>query len=305
MDQRIYNDEIDLREYLDVIMRRWKLIGLLIISIALAALIFSIMQKPVYEAKATVLLRSGSSSSVSQYAGLAGALGVNLGGAGGNAGDLMELLKSRAVAAKVLDDLQLTRRIKGWDDPQIKRANLALAVSGMLNPPKTTGNVLEIRTVADDPQLAADLANGYFSALSYCWNELNFTEAQKKLIYINSELPRVEKDLKITESKLKLIPRSATGFSLAGQGGPQRDYEIYNSVYTMLKKELETTKLEASKEIPPFSIIDKAEKPLSKSKPKTKLNVMIGAILGLFMGIFIAFFQEYWEKSGNISNKAA
>ena len=295
-------DEIDLREYINVLLKRWRIIALFTICFAAVALVYSMRQPPVYEANATVLFRSGSSgSSLSQYAGIAGMLGINMGGGSGNIGDLTDLLKSRAVAEKVLEDLDLIKRIKGWDDSNIKRQNLISSVKGMIKPPKATGNILEIKTESDDPQLAADIANGFINAVSFYWNKLNYTEAQKKLKYIEEELPRVEAELKTVENKLKLAPRSVTGFSFAsnvGVSGLQRDFEIYNSVYTMLRKELESTKLEASKEIPPFSVVDKAEKPLSKSKPKVKLNTAIGLVLGLFFGIFVSFFQEYWEKSG-------
>jgi uncharacterized protein involved in exopolysaccharide biosynthesis len=271
------------------------MIAAVTIVMAAAAFLYSINQKPIYAASTTILLRS--SNGASQYAGLAGMLGANISSGGvGNAGDLTELLKSRVVAAKVLDDLQLTKRIKGWNDPTVKRHSLASAVSGMLKPPKTSGNLVELKVETDDAQLAADVANDFVNALAYYWNELNFTQAQKKLKYITAELPRVESDLKTVENKLKLAP-AAGGILASGTGSLQRDFEIYNSVYVMLKKELESTKLEAAKEIPPFSMVDQAEKPLSKSKPKTGLNVMIGLVLGLFSGVFIAFFQEYWEKT--------
>lgn len=295
-----YDDEIDLREYINVIVKRWKIVAGLAVGIAIIALIFSLLQKPAYQAKTTILLHGESGGNLSQYAGIAGMLGINLNsGGGGNLGDLTELLKSKVVASKVLDDLKLTERIKGWDSPEIKRQNLIASVSGFLKPPKITGNIVELKVEADDAQLAADVANGFVDAISYYWNELNYTEAQKKLKYIETELPRVESDLKLVERKLKLSQTSG-GFDLGGgsQGGVQRDYDIYNSVYTMLRKEYESTKLEASKEIPPFSVVDKAEKPLSKSRPRPKLNTMIGGVLGLFCGVFIAFFQEYWEKSG-------
>jgi uncharacterized protein involved in exopolysaccharide biosynthesis len=295
-------DEIDLREYINVLLKRWRVIALFAICFAAAAFIYSLRQSPVYEAKATILLRTGNSggSSLTQYTGLAGLMGINIAGSGGNLGDLVELLKSRAVAAKVLSDLNLTQRIKGWDDPKIKKEDLASTVSRMLKSPKITGNIIEIKAEADNPQLAADIANEFIFAISFYWNELNFTEAQKKLKYIQSELPRVESDLKLVEAKLKLVPRSSNGFSFGssvGVGGLQRDYEIYNSVYTMLKKELESTKLDASKEIPPFSMVDSALKPDLPTKPKIKLNTMIALVLGAFIGVFIAFFQEYWEKS--------
>lgn len=297
MNQINNDDEIDLRDYLEVVWRRRSLIAKITVGFVGLVFILGIMQKPVYESTVKIMMRSGGKSSLSQYSGLAGMLGVNLAG-GSNADDLMELIKSRVVAAKVLDDLNLTKRINDWDNPKRRRSDLISMVSGMVKQPKATGNIYDIKAEAGDPQLAADVANGFVEALSYYWNELNFSEAQKKLKYIETELPRVEKDLRLVEGKLKLIPRANTGLSLGGQGGAQRDFDIYNSVYTMLRKELESTKLEAAKEIPPFSVVDKAEKPLGRSRPKLKLNLMIGFVVGLFSGVFVVFFQEYWEKSG-------
>jgi len=297
MNQRTYNDEIDLREYIDVVLRRWKSILLIAFGLTAIALIYSLMQEPAYEAKAIILMRGSSTAIPAKFAGLASVFGVNQQGMGINIDDLMKIVKSRSVAEKALEDLKLAKRIKGWDNPNIKRSSLISATSGMIKQPKVSNNIVEIAAETNDPQLSADIANGFVSALSYYWNELNYTEAQKKIKYIDSALPKVEKDLSVTEEKLKLTPRSFTGYSIAGQGGVQRDYEIYNSVYIMLRKEREAAKLEASKEIPPFSIVDYAEKPLLKSKPKTVLNIIVGLVFGVISGVFIAFFQEYWDKS--------
>jgi len=290
MDQQ-FDDEINIREYLGVLIRKWKTIVLCAIVFAIIAWARVIRQEPFFEAKIIILMRNSGPSTFSQYAGVAGVMGITLPSGGSNGSDLLELLKSRAVALKVIDDLKLTQRIKGWDDPKINKSSLAASVSGMLKPIKTTGNVVELTVQANDAQLSADLANAFVSAMSFYWNELNYTEAKKKLRYIENELPRVENDLRSVENKLKLTPTSYTG------GGIQRDYDLYNSIYTMLKKERENAKLESSKEIPPFSLVDPAEKPLSPSGPKVKLNVEIGLVLGLFTGVFLAFFQEYWEKS--------
>jgi uncharacterized protein involved in exopolysaccharide biosynthesis len=296
-NQATINDEIDLREYIEVLTRRWKAVAIVALAIIISAFIFSKVQEPIFEAKTTLLLRSSAPSAASQFAGLAGMLGINMNSSVGNLGDLTELMKSRAVGAKVLADLKLRDRIKGWNDPRLKNEDLASSVVGMLKPAKTIGNIMEIKVESNDAQLSADLANGFVAAITYYWNELNYSETQKKLKYVEAELPRVEKDLKKVESKLKLVPLSTTGYSFSGQGNIQRDYDIYNSVYTMLKKELESTKLEASKEIPPFSVIDTALKPKYPVRPKIKLNIMIGTALGLFAGVFFAFLQEYWEKT--------
>jgi len=296
---QLNDDEINLKEMIGVLFKKRNI--LLYCSIgfcfALIALIFSLLQQPVYESRTTILVKGASTPISGRFAGLVSMLGLGQQSMGFTTNDLIEIIRSRVVTAKVLDDLKLKEKIKGWDNPMIKRTSLISAVAGMLKSAKVFGNIIELKTETNDPQLAAELANGFINAFSYYWNELNYTEAQKKMKYIRSELPRVERELKSVEAKLMLSPRSVTGFSLGGQGGVQREFEIYNSVYTMLKKELESAKLDTSKEIPPFSVIDVAEKPLYKIRPKTKFNVLIGLMLGLFSGIFVAFFREYWEKS--------
>ncbi|MFA5034514.1 MAG: Wzz/FepE/Etk N-terminal domain-containing protein [Candidatus Margulisiibacteriota bacterium] len=290
--------EIDLYAYVVLFKNKWKLVVIFTLLFGALSAFFSLRQTPIYEAKTTILMRSGGSGgSLSQVSGLASVLGINVGRGGSSADDIIGLMKSRVVAEKVLEDMALTKRIKGWDDPKIDRQSLISAVGGMLLPTGTFGSILEIKTAANDPQLAADLADGFVAAVGYYWNELNFTEAQNKLKYIDKELPRLKDDLSLVEDKVKMAPGTALSF----QGSVQRDYEIYNSVYMMMRKEQESTKLEAAKELPPFAVIDKAVKPTVPSRPKTKLNVTIGLMTGLFFGIFVVVMQEYFSVSGRKS----
>lgn len=308
-------DEIDLREYLEVVSKRWKLVLACTVSVAIAALILSALQKPVYDAKATFMVKaSGNSGGMSQLAGLAGLAGVNLSAGGSDLNDLTTLVQSGAVAAKVAADLDLRNRIKGWNDPGLSEDQIAGAVKGMLAKPRTDGNLIEIKVSGPDPQLAADVANDYLEALSFYWNKLNVTQARKKSEYLDSQLPKVEASLKQAEERLKrftllqngaapaplesepsvLQPAGAQGIELARLN---RELEIQNAVYLMLRKENAQVKLEEAKEIPPFSVIDRAEKPLHKSKPNAKFNFILGLLVGGFAGVFVAFFQEYWERS--------
>ncbi|MCU0641440.1 MAG: Wzz/FepE/Etk N-terminal domain-containing protein [Candidatus Margulisbacteria bacterium] len=315
--QQAAEGEIDLREYIDIARKQWKMIAGFAVGTAMLVLVFSLMQKPIYEAKTTILIRTsggGTGASLSQFAGLAGLAGISLPSGGGSMQDLTDILQSQVVAARVIDNLNLKERIKGWDDPRRSNQESILAVQGMLKKPKTTNNLIELRVEYTDKELAAEIANGFTDALSDLWNKLSYTEAKRKKEYIESQLPRVEQELKTSEQRLKsftlLSPRSGGGGSTSLLGAISasqsqgleiarlsRELDIANSVYTMLRKEYESVKLEESKEIPPFSIIDKAVKPEKKSKPKTRQNVMIGLVLGLSSGVFLAFFQEYWEKS--------
>ena len=49
-------DEIDLRQYVDVIVRRWKLVLVAAVSAALVAAVVSFLTSPVYEAVAGVVI---------------------------------------------------------------------------------------------------------------------------------------------------------------------------------------------------------------------------------------------------------
>jgi uncharacterized protein involved in exopolysaccharide biosynthesis len=218
--------------------------------------------------------------------------------------DLQAILGSNSVAEKVFYDLKLGERVQEWKNPELSKQKLITALKKALKQPKTEGdNILKLKVEFPDATMAAEIANGYCDALSYFWNKLNITEAKKKKAYIDSQLPRVEKELKDAEEKLKrftiLSPRGIIGAPGLEGARLTREYEIQNTVYVMLRKESESVKLEESKEIPPFSIVDKAVVPEKPIKPRIKLNTLIGLILGGFSGVFLAFFKEYWEKTGS------
>jgi uncharacterized protein involved in exopolysaccharide biosynthesis len=305
--------EIDLKEYIRVILKRRLTIILSVVIFTGLAFLLSVTQKPTYEAKTTLLLRSSGFSASSQFAGLAGLAGINLSGSGKNLQDLVGLIRSDAVARSVLEGLRLRDRIEGWDRPYMTEQRLVTSVRNILKMPELDGNLLELRVEFSDPNLAAEIANGYVAALTASWNKLNFTEAKKKKEYIESQLPRVESELKTAEEKYKRftllspqknssLPANLLGMSSSSpsQGIEAarlaRELDIQNNVYTMLRREYEQVKLDESKEIPPFSVIDRAVKPEFRSRPKTKLNMMVGFTIGLLAGILLAFFKEYWES---------
>ncbi|MEA3493995.1 MAG: Wzz/FepE/Etk N-terminal domain-containing protein [Candidatus Margulisiibacteriota bacterium] len=288
------SDEINLKEYVDVVQRRWKIVAIVAVGLAIVSFFYSIQQTPVYEANTTILIRGGGNP-LSKFSDLAAAVGARVGPENQIIGDLVGVLQSRAVAARVVEELDLRQKIRGWDDPRMKDTALATSVQGMLQKAKSNGNLLEIKVQYSDPKLTAEIVDGFTNALSFYWNSLNQTEIQKKREYIEAQMPRVNKELATAERKIK-------AFTLLGVPQPtveynrlKREYEVKNSIYTMLHQEYETVKLEESKEIPPFSVVDVALVPKSPVKPLVKMNTMVGLILGICMGMFVAFMQEYWS----------
>lgn len=303
-------EEINLREILGIIRRYWLIILLASAAAGIGGYMLSLRETPVYTAETTIMVKSNGSAN-SSLAGLSGFAGINLPTGGGNLSDLTELVQSRAVAAKVFEDMHLRERIKGWNNPGSSDQSQIGVVQGMLMKPTSSNGLIRLKVAFDDRELVADIANGYADALFYYWNILNYTEARKKREYIESQLPRVGAELQIAEQRLKqyTLLSGASGIGAAGAAGASmsqaqgievarlsREYEIQNSVYTMLRKEYEQVKLDESKEIMPFSIIDRALKPQGKWEPSTDKKVKIGLVVGLFSGVLLAFFTDYWKK---------
>ncbi len=278
-------DEINLKDILAVLYRWRRLILLMTLLFGAGAFIVSSFMTPIYEAKSRILMRQNSqSSALSSMGGLAALAGINLGGASsGGVGDIKALIDSRRVGDYVSKEaLALSK--------DGKPADLGKLTS------KIDGVYLELSVKHKDPFSAQLISNAYINALALYWNKLNYSEAQKKIDYITAELPRVKAQLMAAENKLKSL------MYLTDQQGAvetvdvmraKREVEILNGVYTMLRGQLESAKLDAAKEMSPFSDVEEALLPEAPVSPRRGMNTVIGLIMGLFVSVFAAFLLDY------------
>ncbi len=277
-------DEINLKDILAVLYR-WRSLILLVTFLfgAVAFIVFSFMD-PVYEAKSRILMRSSSSSSsIGSVAGLAALAGINIGSSGGGLGDIQALIESR----KVNDYVSKEAAVLSKDGKPVGLGKLKSKIDGVF---------LVISVSHRDPNAAQLISNAYIHALAIYWNKLNYSEAQKKIDYITAELPKIQAQLAAAENKLKSL------MYLTDQQGAvetvdvlraKREVEILNSVYTMLRGQLESAKLDAAKEMSPFSDVEEALLPEAPVSPRRGVNTVIGLIMGLFVSVFAAFLLDY------------
>ena len=111
---QIDNDEISLKEliqkikeWVDFLKTKWKIIFLAGVIGASIGLVYSIFQKPTYKAALTFALEEdkGGGGGLGGAMGLASTFGIDLGSSGGGAfagSNLMELMKSRLLVEKTL-----------------------------------------------------------------------------------------------------------------------------------------------------------------------------------------------------------
>ena len=64
-------------------------------------------------------------------------------------------------------------------------------------------------------------------------------------------------------------------------------------MFTTLKQQYETTKIEEVKESDYVVILDPPEVPLVRSKPEKKRSVILSGILGIGLGMILAFIKEF------------
>ena len=122
--------------------------------------------------------------------------------------------------------------------------------------------------------------------------------------FIEERIYDTEKMLNLAEESLKDFRKQNRRIQnspslLLEQQRLEREVTVLIGVYTTLKQQLETFKIEEIRESDYINVIDPPSIPLSRFKPKKKIAVISAAILGLFIGIVFVFLKEYVSKISN------
>ena len=120
-------DEVDLREYINVLLRHWKLIVSITVIVVFVAGLMSFLLPSTYEAKATVLITEGDQKT------------------------LIALVKSPHVVIQVIEKLG-----NKLEPKELRIANMLDKVQV-----RETGNFIEISVESSDPQKATAIANAW------------------------------------------------------------------------------------------------------------------------------------------------
>jgi capsular exopolysaccharide synthesis family protein len=77
----------------------------------------------------------------------------------------------------------------------------------------------------------------------------------------------------------------------------RRDVDTSRELYTALLTRLKETQISSSLLTSNISIVDRAEIPLSPSRPRRGMTLLVASVIGLFGGICLAFFFEYLDTN--------
>jgi tyrosine-protein kinase Etk/Wzc len=201
-------DEINLLELLQILVRRKKLIIRMTLGSALATAAIALVMPNIYTATARVLppqKESGGGLS-SLLSGSAGALAgmAGLGGMGGSGDLYVGMLKSRSVEDAVIRRLGLNTVYKS-KTPEDSRTTLEKKVKIQLG---AKDGIITIDADDKEPKRAALIATTFVEELGKTTVRLNLNKAGTERLFLEKRLLLVKSDLRRAEDELRTFAQA-------------------------------------------------------------------------------------------------
>lgn len=236
----VEEDEIDLIDLLKTIYKNRKLtIGIATI-VTILGIAFAMGEKKTYTSEITFVEQKSSSSS-SMLSSLASSIPFGLGGSlsGGESSSLVTVLESRKFRTEIAEKLKLREyiieisKMKPEAQKDLTIIDVSEWVKGVVavNQDTKTG-VYKVSVKLEDKEMAAKIANEYFTILD---NYIKNTKLDKNKInreYLEKQLESVEKDLDYKQGLLKSFEKKYNTASI------EADSKIALESAAMIKGEI-------------------------------------------------------------------
>jgi len=271
----IQEEEIDLREYINVLLKRKGIIILIFLIAVITAAIASYFMlppppPPTYQSTIVLSVAKTDNQAI-----------INL-------TESLEIIKSSLLLDEVINRMGL----------EITSEQLTLQIEVKI---LTGTNFIKISVVDDSPEKAITIVEN-ITEVFVSQNQRKYQENTKlvedrlknieeQIVELGKNIQEIEKNKKIITSSEKLTEEekqfqiSLLLSSLATQR------MLYNGL-----SNLANSLIVNLRNYEDFKIISCSQLPITPIKPNKKLNILIAGVLGLFVGIFVAFFLEFWQK---------
>ena len=290
-------DEIDLLDYIEVIVRRRWLIFWGTVFCVVASLGNNAIQEPSYRAEAYVLPSQNRELELdTQSAGIVR-----------RSGTYLEALKGPSIGFSMLnwtvpraaegqpDSVQL-RQYFGGDNA--KQALDGLAACSTFE--QNASGVLTISVTLENPTMAVSIANAYVEELTAYYTDKQQEQAQNDIDFIESRLKTLEAELRAAEDSLVAFHRANVSI-----GDPEISLQLSHlqsqvnlklRLYTMVAERYELARQEVLKEAQTFKVLNYAQLAHIAPVIATRKRSLLGAAVGLVVSVFLAFILEYFTR---------
>lgn len=317
---------ITLSEILLILARNIKLIILVptIFCIFTIINVFFFVQ-PLYMSSTKIISSSGENR-VSQAAGLAAQFGITIPNSGSEPKwAYPEIIKSRTIAnlmlemkfdsdefgkQKTLSFILSSGDLSNQTESIKKRSQLAKNFISMISVAEDLKtSILTVSITSKEAILAAEINKALIYQLDQHQRKYNKAKTTETKKFIEGRVLDIEKELNIAENKLRDFTSSNrridnSALLLLEQQRLMREVDVLMSIFTTLKQQLETTKIEEVRESNYVTVIDYPEIPIYPINGNKKLKVIIAGFFGIGLGVIFSFLKEYFiilkrnEKEG-------
>lgn len=272
-------DEINLVDYLRVISKHRRMIFWICTITVITTAVISMLLPEMYAATVSVVPPIDVLQKESSLAGGLGAAKNSMLRQVMDVGSISDMyvgiLRSRSVADALIERFDLGKVYKVKHGFSIVRQILRDRTSI-----KVGGEGIVTITVEDrDPCQAANLANAYVEELDRRNKQLFVGQATNKKVFLENRLREIKQELSQIDSMLS------------------RDAKIKEMLFELLTKEYEIAKIEEAKSMPTIQVLDKADVPEKKCRPRRGQMVVLAGVTSLFVSIAVVFVREYLAQS--------
>jgi tyrosine-protein kinase Etk/Wzc len=311
-------DGISISDILIIIAKQVKIILFVpVVFCFFAILKVQFFSEPIYTSVSKIKA-SGGSGGATQALGLAAQFGLSLGSSQSNQKwAYPEVIKSRTIAKTLLKKHFNTKRYSGpktlfeiLSDGAVtsKKSNhireenaLAFVIKNMIKVSENLkSGILTLKINSFEPNLSKEINNALIQELDLYQKKYNQSKKSDARIFIEERISDIEQQLQSAENDLKdfMIRNRRIENSpnlLLEQQRLGREVAVLTGVFTTLKQQLETTKIDEVKESDYIIIIDPPDSPISYSSPKKRKFVTFFGFLGISLGFLLAFLTEYFK----------
>ena len=205
---------------------------------------------------------------------------------------------------------EATRKLKYFEDELVTaRTNLSKTEQQFREYQEKTGVYL------GEAQLTANIQNRINMRGQVAAKEIQLRSMLAYATRQNPEVVKLEKEISGLKEEIKRLEDDpGTGDPLNPLGGmpaarfeyleKYRDWKFQEVLYNTLLRLYETARLDQSYSPVVIQVLDRAEMPENRSKPKRKMIVVLATFLGFFLAVFLAFVAEAWKRAAEDPEQA-
>ena len=163
---------------------------------------------------------------------------------------------------------------------------------------KKIKQIYELNISTSDPNLSKDMLNAILDNIDKFLADYNLKQIKETRQFIEERLIDTKVELETAEEALKVFREQNRSIFESPQLQLEqerliRDVTVLIAVFTTLKQQLETAKINEVKESDFIVILDKPTKPIYAYSPQKRKMTILAGLLGIGSGTLLAFVIEY------------